>query len=417
MARGCRQGERDARGCLPEAAVTGGMAPVREKRSRCARPRRAVQVVALLAVMGGIAAASATAGAQAGRPGDTAASATRFAAPLAADSGDRARANVGASSSDTLPRRPTNVRGSAQRVDLGMHGVYEYRHPVRLRMLREIPPTVGGTFTLGLRPSNLAEWGAVAVSTAALYAADDYLVDKTRMVARHVGLPPNHPSINVRFAGMKLPIPSTLGSALYFLGDGTTDLLVAGGFLVHGMRKDDHRARTTASEITSGLVSLGVYTQLLKRSFGRQTPNEATEPRGRWRPFPSMGDYNANVPAYDAMPSGHMAAAMSTVEIVALNYPEKKFVRPLGYSLMTVLGFAMVNNGVHWASDYPLALLIGGGVARVTVARGRAQLSPGRSGDASGAPTDAVPTRGKRGLTWSPLVTPRAVGFSVGLPY
>lgn len=302
----------------------------------------------------------------------------------------------------------TNMRGAAQRFDLGAHGSYEYRRPVRLRALREIPATVGGTLALGVQPHTLPEWGAAAVSTLALYAADEYLLDKTRMLARHVGLPPNHPSINLRFAGMKLPIPSTLGSALYFLGDGTTDLLVAGGFLVHGMRKDDNRARTTASEITSGLVSLGVYTQLLKRSFGRQTPNESTEPRGRWRPFPDLGDYNANVPAYDAMPSGHMAAAMSTVEIVALNYPEKTFVRPLGYSLMAVLGFAMVNNGVHWASDYPLALMIGGGVARVTVARGRAQVQER---------LDAAAGRPDRGFTWSPLLSPRAVGVTVGLPY
>lgn len=305
-------------------------------------------------------------------------------------------------------RAATNMRGPIQRLDLGTHGTYDYRHPVRLRALREIPATVGGTLALGVQPHTLPEWGAAVVSTLALYAADEYLVDKTRMLARHVGLPPNHPSINVRFAGMKLPIPSTLGSALYFLGDGTTDLMVAGGFLVHGMRKNDNRARTTASEITSGLVSLGVYTQLLKRSFGRQTPNESTEPRGRWRPFPDLGDYNANVPAYDAMPSGHMAAAMSTVEIIALNYPEKKFVRPIGYSLMTVLGFAMVNNGVHWASDYPLALMIGGGVARVTVARGRAQVQERLDG-AAGRPD--------RGFTWAPLVTPRAVGVTVGLPY
>ncbi|HEX4934872.1 MAG TPA: phosphatase PAP2 family protein, partial [Gemmatimonadaceae bacterium] len=343
--------------------------------------------------------------------GDSAAAADSARALLTARAAARATAMPGAA--DTLIRRPTNVRGAAQQVDLGVHGVYEYRRPVRLRMLREIPSTVGGTFTLGLRPASLAEWGAVAVSTAALYAADDYLVDKTRMLARHVGLPPNHPSINLRFAGMKLPIPSTVGSALYFLGDGMTDVLIAGGFLVHGMRKDDHRARTTASEITSGLVSLGVYTQLLKRSFGRQTPNAATEPRGRWRPFPDLGDYNANVPAYDAMPSGHMAAAMSTVEIIALNYPEKTFVRPLGYSLMTVLGFAMVNNGVHWTSDYPLALLIGGGVARVTVARGRAQLQAA----GGGAAASSEPARGARGFTWSPLVTPRAVGLTVGLPY
>lgn len=302
---------------------------------------------------------------------------------------------------------PSRMRGEAQRFDLGKYGIYDYRRPVLLRALREVPATVGGTFTLGLEKKSLPEWGAVAASTLALYAADEYLLDKTRLLASHVGLPPNHPSINLRFAGLKLPIPSTIGSAIYFLGDGATDLLVAGGFLVQGWRKDDNRARTTASEITSGLVSLGVYTQLLKRSFGRQTPSESTEPRGRWRPFPPLGDYNANVPGYDAMPSGHMAAAMSTVEIVALNYPEKRFVRPLGYSLMTLLGFAMVNNGVHWASDYPLALLIGGGVARVTVARGRAQVT------GAGAGSEAA----RRGFSWAPLLSAHAVGVRVGLPY
>lgn len=313
----------------------------------------------------------------------------------------------GAPPLDSSTHGASRMRGPVQRFDLGRYGIYDYRRPVRLRALREVPATVGGTFQLAFEKGSLPEWGAVAASTLALYAADEYLLDKTRMLARHVGLPPNHPSINLRFAGLKLPIPSTIGSAIYFLGDGTTDLLVAGGFLVQGWRKDDNRARTTASEITSGLLSLGVYTQLLKRSFGRQTPSEATKPRGRWRPFPPLVDYNANVPAYDAMPSGHMAAAMSTVEIVALNYPEKRFVRPLGYSLMTLLGFAMVNNGVHWASDYPLALLIGGGVARVTVARGRAEVRA--AGEAS--------ETARRKLSWEPLLSPTAVGVRVGLPY
>ena len=294
------------------------------------------------------------------------------------------------------------VRGKPTIVQLGKHGQFAYQRPVFLRSLREIPATVGGAFGLAVAPRNLPEWGAVALSTLVLYGADEYLLDKTRMVARHVGLPPNHPSFNLRVGGLKiLPVPTTLGSALYFLGDGTTDLLVAGGFLVHGLRARDNRALTTASEITTGLVSLGVYTHLLKRSFGRQTPSEATVPRGRWRPFPSMSDYNANVPAYDAMPSGHLAAAMSTVEIVALNYPEKRFVRPLGYSLMTVLSFAMINNGVHWASDYPLALLIGGGVARVVVARGR---------------TPVGATSGAKRLGVTPILTPGAVGLSVSLP-
>jgi hypothetical protein len=302
---------------------------------------------------------------------------------------------------DTLSAsRARRVHGPPNIYRLGKHGSYAFQRPVFFRSAREIPATVAGAFAQAVAPRNLPEWGAVTVSTLALYMADEYLLDKTRMVARHAGLPPNHPSYNVRVGAIKLvALPSTFGSALYFLGDGTTDLLVAGGFLVHGLRTGDNRALTTASEITTGLVSLGVYTQLLKRSFGRQTPSESTEPRGRWRPFASQSDYNANVPAYDAMPSGHLAALMSTVEIVALNYPEKGYVRPIGYTAMAALSFAMVNNGVHWASDYPLALLIGGGVARVVVGRGRTALG----GAVSGA----------RGLGVRPILAPNAVGVSI----
>ena len=49
--------------------------------------------------------------------------------------------------------------------------------------------------------------------------------------------------------------------------------------------------------------------------------------------------------------------------------------------------------------------------ARVTVARGRAQLSAAANG------SDDTSREGRRGFTWSPLLTPRAVGVTVGLPY
>jgi hypothetical protein len=42
---------------------------------------------------------------------------------------------------------------------------------------------------------------------------------------------------------------------------------------------------------------------------------------------------------------------------------------------MTVLAFAMVNNGVHWFSDYPLAIALGYTFAKVAVNRGRTQVN------------------------------------------
>jgi hypothetical protein len=111
--------------------------------------------------------------------------------------------------------------------------------------------------------------------------------------------------------------------------------------------------------------------QVLKHVAGRQTPSEATVPRGRWRPFASLHDYSANVPAYDAFPSGHLTTTMAVFTVLAQNYPEYRFIRPVAAVTMGTLAFTMVNNGVHWASDYPLALAIGGAVGNVVVERGR----------------------------------------------
>ena len=84
-----------------------------------------------------------------------------------------------------------------------------------------------------------------------------------------------------------------------------------------------------------------------------------TAPGGKWRPFPSLGEYQKNTPNYDAFPSGHLATMMTTVTVLADDYPEKKWIKPLGYTLIGLTGFAMMNTEVHWAGDYPLALAVG----------------------------------------------------------
>ena len=66
---------------------------------------------------------------------------------------------------------------------------------------------------------------------------------------------------------------------------------------------------------------------------------------------------------------------MATVTVIADNYPEYKYIRPLGYSLMALLGYSMINNGVHWASDYPLGLAIGYGFAKVITNRNKQEVA------------------------------------------
>ena len=285
-----------------------------------------------------------------------------------------------APSSDSVKR----VRvGKADIVRRDSSTGYAYTRPRLLHAVTDVPAALGSSARNAFRPSNIPAMMAVAASTALLIAADEQVLAETRRLASRVDLPQNHPSANVRVGPFKQPFPTTVGSGLYFLGDGMASVFMAAGFAARGSLADDMRARRTASEVIEALLVSGTVTQTLKHVAGRQTPSEATVPRGRWRPFPSLSAYSANVPAYDAFPSGHLASTMATLTVVATNYHEHRWIWPVSIATMGVLSFAMVNNGVHWASDYPLALAIGGVVGKTVATRGRSvvRMPSAPSGD------------------------------------
>lgn len=113
----------------------------------------------------------------------------------------------------------------------------------------------------------------------------------------------------------------------------------------------------------------GIITQALKHLTARESPFSSIQNRGKWKFFPNQKEYSKHVPHYDAFPSGHIATLMGAVTIISDNYPEYRFIRPAGYALCGLLGFAMVNNGVHWVSDYPLELAIGYVMGKAIVAK------------------------------------------------
>jgi len=119
-------------------------------------------------------------------------------------------------------------------------------------------------------------------------------------------------------------------------------------------------AWNTSYELIHGMAISTFYSQILKHSFGRQAPTNRTEPRGAWRPFPSIETYYTHTADYDAMPSGHIMTGALVLTIIDENYPEySNIILPTGITLLSLLTWQMVNNGVHWASDYPLGLAMG----------------------------------------------------------
>ena len=309
------------------------------------------------------------------------------------------------------PQPDSAVHANKARVDVVRRDSatgYAYTRPSPFHAILDVPAALGASGREAVRAEHIPMWIAVGASTAALIAVDEPVLAETRRVGQRVDLPPNHPSANLRLGPFKQPFPTTLGSGLYFLGDGMMSVFVAGGFAIHGTLADDMRARRTASEVIESLLAAGTVTQVLKHVAGRQTPSEATVPRGRWRPLPKLSDYSANVPAYDAFPSGHLASTMSTLTVLALNYPEHRYIWPVGSVITGVLAFTMVNNGVHWASDYPLGLAIGGIVGKTVVERGR-RIVP----MAPKSPGAETPITQRARLTWTPLIAPNAVGLRV----
>ena len=325
----------------------------------------------------------------------------RLLATLASTVAGALRAQAGTPSDST-------VHGGKARVDIVRRDSttgYAYTRPSPFHAILDVPTALGAASRETVGARYIPMWIAVGASTAALIAVDEQVLAETRRIAQRVDLPPNHPSANLRLGPFKQPFPTTLGSGLYFLGDGMMSVFVAGGFAIHGALADDMRARRTASEVIESLLTAGTVTQVLKHVAGRQTPSEATVPRGRWRPFPKLSDYSANVPAYDAFPSGHLASTMSTLTVLALNYPEHRYIWPVGSVITGVLAFTMVNNGVHWASDYPLGLAIGGIVGKTIVERGRkvVPLAPE-------APSARTPVTQRAGLKWTPIIATNALG-------
>jgi len=240
----------------------------------------------------------------------------------------------------------------------------EYTQPKPYEFLTNVPHTLVTAWDMSFntKPDTLKTWAAVISSSVVLYIYDEKILAEFQRWGRqlHLGNDDNtRPYVRVGsisvFRG-----PHDAGSALYFLGDGWTHSFIGAGFALTGVISNDNRAMQTGSQIFNGMIASTIPNQILKRSFGRESPIRKTTPRGAWRPFPSFSTYNSSISKYDAMPSGHIMTATMSFIVIDENYPEyRAWFRPLGVAWISVLGFQMVNNSVHWASDYPLGIALG----------------------------------------------------------
>lgn len=150
-----------------------------------------------------------------------------------------------------------------------------------------------------------------------------------------------------------------------YISNGNFIVGMTAGFLLAGTVDTNRRALRTAEQIIESLLASGVVVQVIKRSTGRESPNSSTQRTGHWSLFPNQRDYQKDYQSHDAMPSGHLSTAMTAFIVVKENYPEQKWIPWVGYPLMGWVCIGLSASGIHWWSDFPIALALGYHFARV----------------------------------------------------
>ncbi len=248
--------------------------------------------------------------------------------------------------------------------------VTSFKKPKHFGFITNMPKDLYGFTKNSFSKKNYKDLAIVVGSTAILLFADQAITNTVQSNFREAGIHATEnysPIVQVNIGGKATnlgKLPHNVNTAFYNLGQGSASLLLAGGFYIMGKIKNDNRASQTASQLAEAFISLGFSTQLIKYSTGRENPSDATVIRGRWQPFPSWSNFQNKKTKYDAFPSGHLATFVSTVTIIGENYPHIKWIKPVGYSIAGLIGLSMINNGVHWASDFPLGFALGYGFGK-----------------------------------------------------
>lgn len=192
-------------------------------------------------------------------------------------------------------------------------------------------------------------------------------------------------------------------NVLVFMGNGEFHFMLSGLFATYGLFNHDQIALRTASNIAESVLAAGLLVQVLKRITGRESPAGSDKTLGSWKFFPSIKEYQKNQSHYYSFPSGHLASATATLTVIANNYPQFKWIKPVGYTILGCLGISLVSQGMHWYSDLPLGFFIGYSIGNI--------ISPLNSEK----PTETISNKSQ--LIFLPSIGSNKVGLDVAYTF
>lgn len=234
-----------------------------------------------------------------------------------------------------------------------------YKKAKLFDFILKTPRNVIGTVVDASETNNLIYLSSATAATFVLVNNDQDIILEARRFGERLNM---EEVARYENFGPLSNIPPNITSAIYLIGNGTTPVLLSLGFTTYGLITNDYRSLNTASGLMQSLVTSGVFSQTIKRITGRQSPVAAFDSGvdgGEWNLFPSFKAYAENTPNFDAFPSGHLMTGTSALYVIAGNYPDVKWIKPVGLTLLTVMSFQMAQSFVHWVSDYPVAFVMG----------------------------------------------------------
>ncbi len=209
------------------------------------------------------------------------------------------------------------------------------------QMVTNIPKDYANFFTEATNDKMIPSYIGIAALTGSLMTIDQKTWSFQRRLYLHS------------------PLDNKTSSFVVNFGNGTYQFLGAALFAGSGLIFHDETALRTGSNIAEAVLTTGIFVQVLKRIAGRESPIASSETGGDWQFLPSIKQYQKNQPKYYSFPSGHLSTATAVLTVIANNYPNEKWIKPVGYPLLAILGFSLVNKGMHWYSDLPLAYFLG----------------------------------------------------------
>lgn len=124
-------------------------------------------------------------------------------------------------------------------------------------------------------------------------------------------------------------------------GNGAFTIPALAAFYIFGHFDENDKAKRTALIATESFLITGLYTTILKASFGRHRPSTGD----------SSTSFDGFTTDHNSFPSGHTSTAFAIATVIANEYEETPYIKPISYGLATLTGLSRMNDEKHWASD------------------------------------------------------------------